>query len=101
MMNAWISAGEPVAVALIAGMKALLAVLVFTGCALAGDRAPIAGKNHDEVVTGSHIARPVKRIGRTYDTPMPVQVIDRERIDRSGASSVGQLLRREPGVSVR
>ena len=100
-MKTSLSTGEPFVVALIDAMKALLAVLVFVGCAHAGERAKIAGKNNPTALTGTNIARPLKRIGQTYDTPLSIQVIDRGRIEQSGASSVGQLLRRQPGVSVR
>jgi iron complex outermembrane receptor protein len=36
----------------------------------------------------------------TLDTPGNVSVIDREQIDRSGAASIPDLLRRESGISV-
>ena len=84
-------------------MKTLLAILLLTGSALAADpgaREP-ARKSKPAVVTGTNIAQPVRRIGNTYDTPQSIQVIDRTRIERSGASSVVQLLRRQPGVSIR
>ena len=38
-------------------------------------------------ITGSHVKRDVRRIGRTADTPFPVIVIDRQEIGRSGAVS--------------
>ncbi|MEO7318664.1 MAG: Plug domain-containing protein [Chthoniobacteraceae bacterium] len=82
-------------------MKALLAILLLAGCANAGERAPNAGKGKSAAVTGTNIARPVKRVGHTYDTPLAIHVIDRAQIEQSGASSVGQLLRRQPGVRVR
>ncbi len=82
-------------------MKALLAGLLVVGCAHAGDRSSNPGKDQAAATTGTHITRPVKRVGNTYDTAQAVTVIDRERIDRSGARSVGELLRREPGVRVR
>ena len=90
-------------------MKALLAVLLASGFAMtaqAGDpdlgkRAPIVRKAKPSVVTGTNIARPVQRVGNTCDTPHSIYVIDRTRIERSGASSVAQLLRRYPGVSIR
>ena len=66
-----------------------------------GKRTLIVRKTKPTVVTGTNIARPVRRIGNTYDTPTSIYVIDRTRIERSGASSVAQLLRRQPGVSVR
>ena len=82
-------------------MKALIAILLVAGCAHAKERVPDAGKSKVAAVTGTNIARPVKRIGQTYDTPLAIHVIDRAKIEQSGASSVGQLLRRQPGVSVR
>ena len=96
-------------VALITGMKALLAILLATGTAmtaLAGDadsgrRTLIVRKIKPSVVTGTNIARPVRRIGNTYDTPQAIFVIDRTRIEQSGASSVAQLLKRQPGVGIR
>ncbi len=100
-----VSSGEAGLVELIVGMKTFLAVLLATSCtaaALAGNgdsgkRLPIK----TAVVTGTNIARPVKRIGNTYDTPQAIHVIDRARIEQSGAGSVAQLLRRYPGISIR
>lgn len=90
-------------------MKKLLAVLLIGGFALAaqagdtdsGKRTLIVRKIKPATVTGTNIARPVQRIGNTYDTSHAIRVIDRTRIERSGASSVAQLLRREPGISIR
>ena len=82
-------------------MKAFLAILVLAGCAHAGERAPYAGKGKSAAVTGTNITRPVKRIGHTYDTTLAIHVIDRTQIEQSGASTVAQLLRRQPGVRIR
>ena len=90
-------------------MKTLIAILLAGGFALAaqagepdsGQRTLVIRKTKPTTVTGTNIVRPVKRIGNTYDTTHAIYVIDRTRIEQSGASSVAQLLRRQPGVSVR
>ena len=87
-------------------MKTLLAVLLACGCALAaqagdsdsGQRTLLVRKVKPMTVTGTNIAQPAKRIGNTYDTPQAIHVIDRAHIEQSGASSLGQLLRRFPGI---
>ena len=82
-------------------MKTLLAVLLTAGLAHAGEVRPAPAKTQPAAVTGSNIPRSAKRIGNTYDTPLAVQVIDRTKIERSGARTLAQLLRREPWISVR
>ena len=90
-------------------MKTLIAVLLAGGFALAaqagesdsGQRTLVIRKTKPVTVTGTNIARPVKRIGNTYDTTHAIYVIDCTRIEQSGASSVAQLLRRQPGVGIR
>ena len=89
-------------------MKTLIAILLASGFALAaqagdsdsGKRTLVIRKIKPTTVTGTNITRPVQRIGNTYDTTQAIYVIDRTRIERSGASSVAQLLRREPGIGV-
>lgn len=93
-MNTGNLSGELGAMPLIASMKTFLFVFLVAGWTHAAERATIT-------VTGTHIERPVKRIGRTYDTPQSIHVIDRKRIEQSGASTVAQLLRRQPGIRVR
>lgn len=44
------------------------------------------------VVTGSYIKQKVNRSGRITDGPSQVIVLDRDTIERSGASDVKQLL---------
>lgn len=90
-------------------MKTLIAILLVGGFALAahagdsesGQRTLIVRKIKPATVTGTNIARPVARIGNTYDTPHAIHVIDRTRIEQSGASSVAQLLRRQPAIGIR
>lgn len=87
-------------------MKTLLAVFLAAGWALHaqaadGKRPVIVRKDTPAAVTGTNIARPVRRIGNTYDTPQAIHVIDRTRIEQSGAGSVAQLLRRQPGIGIR
>ena len=50
-------------------------------------------------ITGSHLKRDVRRIGRTVDTPFPTIVIDRQEIDRSGAVSIAEVLRKQTFVT--
>ena len=108
-MAFWILTGEPRPVALIISMKAFLAVLLAVGSAMtalagdpgSGNRTLIVRKIKPTTVTGTKIARPVKRIGNTYNTSLAIHIIDRTRIEQSGASSVAQLLRRYPGVGIR
>jgi len=45
-------------------------------------------------VTGSLIKRQVNRSGRIADTGMPLQVIDRNEIEQSGASDLAGVFRR-------
>lgn len=82
-------------------MKTLVAVLFAAGLAHAGEVPPVSLKSKPVTVTGSNISRPAKRIGNTYDTPLAIRVIDRRQIEQSGARTLGQLLRREPGISIR
>ena len=44
---------------------------------------------------------PVRRVGNTYDTVQNIHVIDRQRLEQSGASSVAGVLRRYPGIGIR
>ena len=102
------STGAARAEAFIANMKTLIAILVASGFALAaqagdsdsGTRTLVIRKIKPTTVTGTNIARPVNRIGNTYDTTHAIYVIDRTRIEQSGASSVAQLLRRQPGIGI-
>ncbi|HXI83031.1 MAG TPA: hypothetical protein VNL17_02955 [Verrucomicrobiae bacterium] len=48
------------------------------------------------IVTGSNIPQDVKKIGRTTDSISPVLVIDQQDIQRSGATTVGDVLKRLP-----
>ena len=48
------------------------------------------------IVTGSNIPQDVKRIGRTTDSISPVLVIDQQDIQHSGATTVGEVLKRLP-----
>ncbi|MCX7865701.1 hypothetical protein [Limisphaera sp. VF-2] len=50
------------------------------------------------VITGSHIPREVKRMGQTADTPFPIHILDSRDIERSGAATVAEALRRVPAV---
>ena len=52
------------------------------------------------VITGSLIPRKVKRHGGIVDTPHNVYIIDRGEIERYGASTTADALRRLPGVTV-
>jgi iron complex outermembrane receptor protein len=70
-----------------------LAVLALGAQAQAQTAAPDAGTKLDRVeITGSMIKRTDK------ETPTPVSVITREDIDRSGATTVDELLRMDPSV---
>jgi outer membrane receptor for monomeric catechols len=44
-------------------------------------------------VTGTRIARPVRRIGNTYDTAQPIQIIDGKDLRSRGAMSADEALR--------
>ena len=48
------------------------------------------------IVTGSNIPQDVKRVGRTTDAISPVLIIDQQDIQRSGATTVGDVLKRVP-----
>jgi iron complex outermembrane receptor protein len=58
------------------------------------ESAPSALRVGEVSVTATRAER------ETLDTPGNVSVIDREQIDRSGAASIPDLLRRESGISV-
>ena len=48
------------------------------------------------IVTGSNIPQDAKRVGSTTDAISPVLVIDQRDIQRSGATTVGDVLKRVP-----
>jgi hypothetical protein len=90
---------------------ALMAMLAGAWLAQGGETTHAAGKRTDPTpkpkrdnssavleknvqLTGSMIKRDVRRSGRITDGPSQVIVIDRESIERSGASSVAQVLSR-------
>ena len=50
------------------------------------------------VVTGSRIPREVKTTGNLHETTSPVYVVDQKEIERSGAMTTADLLRRLPFV---
>jgi len=50
------------------------------------------------IITGSHIPREVRRMGQTADTPFPIHILDSRDIERSGAATVAEALRRVPAV---
>ena len=69
-------------------MKAILVLAVMvalTGLARAADEKV--------EITGSHIKQKVHRFGSVTDTVAPVFVLDRARIDRTGAFTVADALR--------
>ena len=90
-------------------MKALLTSILigaFAFAASAGEpsgtqRTIIVRKAQPAAVTGSHIPRNARRIGNTYDTPQSIYIIDRQKVDRTGARDLADLLRRTPIVGVR
>jgi outer membrane cobalamin receptor len=63
--------------------------------------ASAATQTNATVMTGSYIPTKVNRNGRITDGELNVTVIDRAAIDQSGATSVAQVLAREPGVTIR
>ena len=90
-------------------MKALLASILigaFAFAASAGEpsekqRTIVVSRVQPSAVTGSHIPRNAKRVGNTYETPQSIYVIDRQKMDRTGARDLADLLRRTPIVGVR
>ena len=61
----------------------------------------VAQQTKPTVLTGSYIPTKIKRDGRITDGMNDVTVIDRDTIERSGATSLAQVLAREPGLSIR
>ena len=59
----------------------------------------LSGAKDEGILTGSHIPCVYRRVGRTTDTIQPVIVIDRREFDRSGASTVGDILKRQSFAS--
>lgn len=53
------------------------------------------------VLTGSRIPHVIRRVGRITYGASPVTVIDRAQIERSGASTVVDVLRMDPAVRIR
>ena len=53
------------------------------------------------ILTGSRIPRQIHRVGRITDGPSAVTVIDRAQIERSGASTVVDVLRMDPAIRIR
>lgn len=49
----------------------------------------------ETLLTGSRVKQNIKRYGQITDGPNPVIVLDRDTIERSGASDVKQLLNRQ------
>jgi outer membrane cobalamin receptor len=64
-------------------------------------KTSVGGQTNATVLTGSYIPTKVKRTGRITDGELDVTVIDRATIDQSGATSVAQVLAREPGLRIR
>jgi len=62
--------------------------------------APQKSAEKQVLVTGSLIPRTVKRQGGIVDTPQNVYVLDREEMQRYGAATTADALRRLPGVRV-
>lgn len=58
----------------------------------------VRAKTKPTAVTGSNIKKKLRRTGRLVDTASPVVVIDRDDLDQSGASTVGEVLRRFPFI---
>jgi outer membrane cobalamin receptor len=77
-------------------LTSLVAVLVSLCLPVNASQTPANAdpKNKKVEVTGSHIKQHVRRIGHTTDAVAPLYVIDRQEIDRSGATTVGDVLRR-------
>jgi len=77
-------------------MKAILVLAVMV--ALSG----LARAADEKVeITGSHIKQTVHRVGFGTDTVVPVLVFDRAYIDRTGAVTVADVLRRIPFARVQ
>jgi outer membrane cobalamin receptor len=64
-------------------------------------KADAWAKGQQVLVTGSHIPVQVYPDKRISNGPQNVTVINRAAIERSGASSVAQVLARVPGIRVR
>jgi hypothetical protein len=58
----------------------------------------IPANRFETIETGSHLKQKIKRNGRITDGASQVIVIDRQDIERSGASTVTQLLRKYPAI---
>ncbi len=86
---------------LVSLLVAAFAVGAQAGDSESGPRTLVVRKVQSRTVTGSNISRPVHRVGNTYDTVQNIHVIDRQRLEQSGASSVAGVLRRYPGIGIR
>jgi len=87
-------------------LSVFIAVVVVAGCAsprtsrsaqgpkTKSTTQPLAmNENKKVIITGSYIPRTVRTNGEVTDVGWPVSVFNREDIERSGASSVAELLR--------
>jgi outer membrane cobalamin receptor len=50
------------------------------------------------VITGTHIPQEIRRTGRISHTSLNVVVIDRKRIERTGARNIAEVLQYDPSV---
>ncbi len=74
-------------------------ILMLALCIAASARAAV--KDEMVEITGSHIKQKVHRVGFTTDGVTPVLVFDRAYMERTGAFTVADVLRRIPFVQVR
>ncbi len=83
------------------GFSGAVLLLLASGCATSrsgGTASPSAEKGRPDTqyveLTGSYLKQPINRNGLITDGPSQVVVIDREAIERTGASDVRQVLNR-------
>lgn len=81
----------------------LVSLLLTSGVSAAqpDGQKPKAPKDERVEITGSHIRQKVTRIGFRTDSVTPVLVFDRTYMDRTGAFTVADVLRRVPFAQVR
>lgn len=78
----------------IAAASALL-LCALCGCATSKtNTSAVNGQTQQVTLTGSYLKQPITRAGLITDGSSQVLVIDREMIQRSGASDVRQVLNR-------
>ena len=82
----------------------LAAAALLVGCSTPANQPPVASSAEiaePQIVTGSHIPRDEPLVVNGVSTlPSPAEVIDRDRLERSGGSTTADALRRSSSTLI-